>query len=505
MDVLRDDPAGDGLVQPVRQEERQLDELLRLAVLLADDHVLRDVDETPRQVARVGGAQRRVGETLAGAVGRDEVLEHRQALHEVRLDRPLDDLALRIRHQAAHAGELAQLREGAAGAGVGHHVDRVQLVEVGDHRVRDLVGGLGPDRRDLLVALRLGDQPLVVRILDARDALLVAGEDLLLLRRDHDVVLRDRHAGERAVAEAEVLDRVEDVGHRERAVRVDELRDEVAELLLRERPVDVLVIRALVAVLRRGVVQGAVDLGVEDHAARRRDDELVLPEVLDRLLQPDLLRLDGELDLLLRAEARRPRLELLDRDRVEIPVGVREVIGAEHHVLRRRREGIPVRRREDVVRRQHQDPRLGLRLRRQRHVDRHLVAVEVRVEGVADERVHLDRLALDERRLECLDAEPVQRRGAVQQHRVLLDDLLEDVPHLGVHLVDVPLRRLDVLDDLPLDEPAHDERLEELERHQLRQAALVQAQVRARRRSPSGRSSRRACRAGSGGSGPACP
>jgi hypothetical protein len=95
------------------------------------------------------------------------------------------------------------------------------------------------------VPLRLGDQPLVVRILDARDALLVAGEDLLLLRRDHDVVLRDRHAGERAVAEAEVLDRVEDVGHRESAVRVDELRDEVAELLLRERPVDVLVERAL--------------------------------------------------------------------------------------------------------------------------------------------------------------------------------------------------------------------------------------------------------------------
>ena len=304
--VLRDDPAGDGLVQPFRQEERQLDEVLRLAVLLADDHVLRDVDETPRQVARVGGAERRVGEALAGAVGRDEVLEHRQALHEVRLDRPLDDLALRIRHQAAHAGELAELRERAAGAGVGHHVDRVQLVEVVDHRVRDLVGGLGPDRRDLLVALRLGDEPLVVRVLDARDPLLVAREDLLLVRRDDDVVLRDRHAGERAVAEAEVLDRVEDVGHRVRAVPVDELRDEVAELLLRERAVDVLVVRAAVAVVRRRLVQRAVDLGVEDHAARRREDELVLPEVLDRLLEPELLRLDGELDLLLRAEARRP-------------------------------------------------------------------------------------------------------------------------------------------------------------------------------------------------------
>ena len=61
-------------------------------------------------------------------------------------------------------------------------------------------------------------------------------------------------------------------------------------------------------------------------------------------------------------------------------------------------------------------------------MDRHLVAVEVGVERVADERVDLDRLALDEDRLEGLDAEAVQRRRAVQQHRVLGDDLLEDVP-----------------------------------------------------------------------------
>jgi hypothetical protein len=38
-------------------------------------------------------------------------------------------------------------------------------------------------------------------------------------------------------------------------------------------------------------------------------------------------------------------------------------------------------------------------------VNGHLVAVEVRVECVADERVHLDRLALDEHGLERLNAE----------------------------------------------------------------------------------------------------
>jgi len=48
---------------------------------------------------------------------------------------------------------------------------------------------------------------------------------------------------------------------------------------------------------------------------------------------------------------------------------------------------------------------------------------------------------------------------------MLGDHLLEDVPDVERHRLDVLLRRLDVLDRLPLDEPAHDERLEELERH----------------------------------------
>src|SRR6188508_2236206 len=62
---------------------------------------------------------------------------------------------------------------------------------------------------------------------------------------------------------------------------------------------------------------------------------------------------------------------------------------------------------------------------------------------------------------------------------MLRDDLLEHVPDLGGHRLDVLLRRLDVLHALALDEPAHDERLEELERHELRQPALVQLEVRA--------------------------
>ena len=189
----------------------------------------------------------------------------------------------------------------------------------------------------------------------------------------------------------------------------------------------------------------------------------------------------GELGLLRGPEhvhLRLVRLRIDGRQLVALgPVG--QVVRAEHHVLRRRRQRRAVRRRQDVVGRQHQHAGLGLRLGGQRQVDRHLVAVEVGVERVADQRVDLDGLALDQHRLERLDAQAVERRRAVEQHRVLVDDLLEHVPDLRDHRVDHLLGRLDVLDGLALDEPGHDERLEQLERHQLRQAALVQAQRRA--------------------------
>ena len=85
-----------------------------------------DVDEAAGQVTGVRGLERGIGEALASAVGRDEVLENREALTEVRRDRRLDDLAGRLGHQAAHTGELTHLLLRAAGARVGHDEDRVE-------------------------------------------------------------------------------------------------------------------------------------------------------------------------------------------------------------------------------------------------------------------------------------------------------------------------------------------------------------------------------------------
>ena len=77
---------------------------------------------------------------------------------------------------------------------------------------------------------------------------------------------------------------------------------------------------------------------------------------------------------------------------------------------------------------------------------RHLVAVEVRVEGLADERMQVDSLALDEHGLERLDGKAVERRCAVEQHEAAVDDLFEDVPHEAGVAVDGALGTLNVLD-----------------------------------------------------------
>ncbi len=430
-------------------EDRHLDVLRGAAVGLANDHVLCDVDEAARQVTGVGGAKRRVREALARTVRRDEVLEHRETLHEVGLDRPLDDLALRVRHQAAHAGELADLLERAARSRVGHHEDRVQLVEVRDHRLGNLVGARVPAFDDGLVALLLGDQAGVVLLLDLGDLRFIAAEDLLLVRRHDDIVLGDRDPRLRRVLEAELLERVEHERDRRRAVALDERIDQPRRVALLHRLVDEHV-GARIERRAESFLERPLDAVVVDDPPDRRENVPALaaerPELRD-VVQLDDARLVGQLRLLGGAEGVRPRLVRGTVDLCELlGLGaVGQVVATEDHVLGRRRERRPVRRREDVVGGQHQDACLRLSLSRQRQVDGHLVAVEVSIERVTDERVDLDRLAFDEQRLERLDAEAVERRRAVQQHRMLADHLFEDVPDLRDRRVDHLLRGLDVL------------------------------------------------------------
>ena len=272
-----------------------------------DDAVLRHVDQTARQVAGVRGLERGVGETLAGAVGRVEVLEHREPFLEVRDDRALDDLARRLGHQAAHAGKLTHLRGRAARAGMRHHVDRVDLRVAAvrlllhrrdflHHLVGDLVGGLRPGVDHLVVLLALGDQAVVVLLLELLGEVAGLLDDLPLRRRDHHVVLAERDAGLERIVEAERHDPVaEDHRLLLTAVAVD-LIDHVGDFPLRHELVhDV-----------EGNLRALGQHVAEHHAAGRGLEpaahHLVVlvepfPPVLDLGVQVDRLLMQGVLDL----------------------------------------------------------------------------------------------------------------------------------------------------------------------------------------------------------------
>ena len=77
-------------------------------------------------------------------------------------------------------------------------------------------------------------------------------------------------------------------------------------------------------------------------------------------------------------------------------------------------------------------------------MDGHLVAVEVGIEGGADQGVDLDGAAVDEDGFKGLNAETVEGGGAIQEDRTLLDNLVQNVPDLRAGALYDALGGLDV-------------------------------------------------------------
>src|SRR5579862_394801 len=452
------------------------------AVVFADDDVLRDVDQTASQVSRIGRLERRVGQSLTGAVRRDEVFEHRQSFTEVCRDGRLDDFAGRLGHQSTHAGELADLLFRSSSAGVGHDVNRIEVAffVAALHFAEHLVGHFFRDRRpdfdDLVVAFAVGDRAVQVLLLNVDHLLLGILDQRLLAVRDDHVVDADRQSGSSRKAEAQRLHLVEHLDRGFESKAQIAIIHQCADALLLEQAVDVR--HALGKVI------------VEDGAADRRIDERALH--LNRLSVNDVLIVvrGGQVDQFARVaqtdRAKRFHFARIERHQDFFNIGegaaftfrarlrFREVVETENHVLGGHGDRLTGGRRKNVVRGQHQHAGFDLRFRRQRNVNRHLVAVEVGIERGADQRVNLDGLAFHEHRLECLNAETVKRRSAVQQNGVILDDFFEDVPNDRLLLLDHFLRLLDGGDIARLLEPVINKRLEQFESHLLRQAALVQ-------------------------------
>ena len=143
------------------------------AIFLDHDQILGYINQATRQVTRVRGFQRRIGQAFTCTVGRDEVLQHVQAFTEVRRDRGFNNGTVWLCHQASHTGQLTNLGCRSARARVCHHVNRIERfladflavtvshffgTQLPHHGLGDGITCTAPNIHDLVVALALSHQ-----------------------------------------------------------------------------------------------------------------------------------------------------------------------------------------------------------------------------------------------------------------------------------------------------------------------------------------------------------
>ncbi|CCK17023.1 hypothetical protein BN136_3033 [Cronobacter universalis NCTC 9529] len=131
-----------------------------------------------------------------------------------------------------------------------------------------------------------------------------------------------------------------------------------------------------------------------------------------------------------------------------------------------------------MVRRSPETECCWLGFQRQRYVNSHLVTIEVGVVCRTNQRVQLDSFTFDQYRFERLNTQTVQGRRTVQQYRVLTDNFVQDIPHDRFFTLNHFLGGFDGSREATQFQLAVDERFEQFQRHFLRQAALMQTQVR---------------------------
>ena len=130
-----------------------------------------------------------------------EILQYTQAFFEGCLDGSFDDSSVWLRHQAAHAGQLANLIDATAGTGSCHQINGVQvrpdltrlvlaalLAQLAHHLLSDLVASLCPQLDVAVVALSVGDVSILELTLVLRDFFIRISQHLGLVGRSPQVI-----------------------------------------------------------------------------------------------------------------------------------------------------------------------------------------------------------------------------------------------------------------------------------------------------------------------------
>ena len=477
----------------------------RATVKLVDHRGLSHVVQLPGHVTRVCGLERCIGQSLASTVGGGEVLQHIEAFTEVGSDGGFDDFTRRLGHQSPHASELLHLGTVAPCTGikedeqwvqVGRTVGRVHLNFVARGGIPTVVfhvlhQGLGhfltavrPHIENVGVAFAVGDGTGIGLHFDAVDLLLRGGEEVFLLVRNTHVGDRDRKTRQGGKSEADFFHLVEQFDGGGLAQTLKRIGNHLAATLLSEGAV---VIRHAWA--QTFAEQGSPHRGSDAPVVGQRRsrtsllvDDFVVPlqANVNGLTQVNLTVFPGidRFGDVAETATAQALLRGIGIAGIEVLGHMGEEVHPHHHVLRRGHDGLAVRGGEDVVGGQHQHVRFGLGFDRQRQVDRHLVAIEVRVVAGAHQGVQSDGVAFHKHRFEGLNTHAVQGGRTIQQHRMLVNDFFQDVPNLWVATLEHALRALDGVSESTLFELANDEGLVELESNLLGKTALPKLQIR---------------------------
>ena len=444
------------------------------AILFGNNHILSNVYQTTGQITGVCGLQSGIGQTFTGTVGGVEVLKHRQTFFKVGDNRLFDNFARRFRHQTAHTGNLTHLRGRTAGAGVSHHVNRVDIAVFGlgnvfHHFVGHFVGTGCPDIDNLVVLFAFGNQTVLVLLFKFLNLFFGLGNQFLLGFRHDKVVLAERNAGLAGVLETE---RHQTVNEHNRfllsAVAVDDI-DNFADFLLFDQSIDkrernVLVLRQNFRyhqTSRSGVNQTVFGFTVVVDVA------------------------DAALDLAVQINRfgiqRQQHFVIIGKNRAFAfqTVGIiGQVINTQNHILSRHDNRLARGRRQNIVGGHHQNAGFQLGFHRQRNVNRHLVTVEVGVKSGTYQRMQMDGLTFDQNRLKSLNTQSVQGRRTVQENRMFADHFFQNVPNFRTFFFNHAFGRFDGRSMSVQFQLGVNERLEQFQRHLLRQTALLQSQFR---------------------------
>ena len=455
------------------------------AVFRMDDDILGHVHEFAGHVAGVRRFQRGICQTLAGAVGGDEVFQHGKAFTEVGRDGAFDNFAAGFRHQTAHAGELLDLRLVASGSGVHHHEERAGhlgafvVFQLAVQSRLDDIRSLGPDVHHLLVAFPIRDNTVLILAGHLVQLRIGFFNFRLFLGGNHHVHDADGAAGTGCFLEAQVFQGVQSLHGTFLADGLVAAPDDVAHLFL-----------AYVAV---NITEFPGPDFIETHASGSSDDNLLgdIPIhyfgrlfAVVRVVQADPVMVadfaggNGVFHLVNGFEEGKMVMIILIVLYFR-STGMRQEVRAQNDVLRGCGNGLAGSRGENIVGRQHELPGFHLRFHGQRHVHSHLVAVEVRVVRITDERVQTDGGAFNQNRFKSLDGEAVQGGRAVEHDRVALGHFFQNIPHFRRLAVNELLGGAHRVHVTQLFQTVDDEGFKQNERHLLGKTALVEFQFRA--------------------------